>query len=279
MSNFCLLSVGMSNDFAHRYGPWALVAGASEGVGASLADQLAARGLNLVLIARNARLLAEVAGSVAERHGVEARPLAFDLTDPELGPRLATATAGLDIGLVVYNAGGANRTVTFLEDPVEDSLRQISLACNGPVTLARQFAPAMQERGRGAIVLVGSLACLVGASHLAVYSAVKAFNVNFAEGLWAELRPHGVDVCCTPLGTVYTPALERMGVAYNPDRDMLPGEVAQEILDNIGDGPVHVVGAANRDSAKRIWTIDRRAAVEAMSASSQAFATQRVGSR
>lgn len=262
------------NRFADRYGPWALVAGASEGVGASLADQLAARGLNLVLVARNEPLLREVAGQVAARHGVEVRPLALDLTDAGTATRIAAE--GVDIGLVIYNAGAANRTTTFLEDSVEDSLAQIQLACVGPVALARQFAPAMAERGRGGIVLVGSLACLVGAAHLVVYSAVKMFNVNLAEGLWAELGPHGVDVCCTPLGTVYTPALERMGVAFDPARGMLPDDVASEIIDNIGNGPTYVVGAANRESAARLWPVDRRAAVEAMSESARVFATRRV---
>jgi short-subunit dehydrogenase len=134
----------------------------------------------------------------------------------------------------------------------------------------------MLERGRGGIVLVGSLACLAGAARVAVYSAVKMFDVNFAEGLWAELHPHGVDICCTPLGTVYTRALERMGVAYDPEHDLLPEDVAREIIENIGNGPTQVVGESNRASAKQIWTVDRRAAVEAMSASAQAFAVDRV---
>jgi short-subunit dehydrogenase len=264
-------------EFAARYGPWALVAGASEGLGASLADQLGARGLNLILVARNESRLGEVAAQATARHGVQARPVALDLTDARIGEQIAAATEGLDVGLVVYNAGGANRTTSFLEDTYEDSLRQIQLACIGPVALARQFAPAMKERGRGGIVLVGSLACLVGAAHVVVYSAVKMFNVNLAEGLWAELGPFGVDVCAAPLGTVYTPALQRMGVAFNPERDLRPDDAAEEILDHIGNRPVHVVGAANRANAARIWTVDRRAAVEAMSAATRAFATQRVG--
>ena len=144
-----------------------------------------------------------------------------DLTDPDVGDRVAEATDGLEVGLVIYNAGAANRTVEFLDDSFGHSLKQIKLACIGPVALARHFAPAMRERGRGGIVLVGSLACLAGAT-LAVYSAVKAFNVNFAEGLWAELRPHGVDVCCTPLGMTFTEALQRMGVPYDPQTSCCP---------------------------------------------------------
>lgn len=263
--------------FARKYGRWAVVAGASEGIGACLADQLAARGLNLVLIARNESLLDEVAAGARERHEVDVRPLVLDLTAPDIGAQAGRATDGLEIGLVIYNAGAANRVTTFLEDSFDDSLAQIKLVCVGPVALARQFAPAMVDRGRGGIVLVGSLACLVGAARLTVYSAVKMFDVNFAEGLWAELHPHGVDVCCTPLGTVYTHALERMGVSYDPEHDMLPEDVAREIIENIGNGPTHVVGESNRVSANQIWTVDRRTAVEALSAKTQAFASDRVG--
>jgi short-subunit dehydrogenase len=267
----------MTSDFAQRYGPWAVIAGASEGVGASLADQLAERGMKLVLIARNGVLLEELAAGVRERHGVEVRPLVQDLTVPDVGDRVARATEGLEVGLLVYNAGAANRTTEFLDDSFEDSLQQIRLACIGPVALARHFAPAMRERRRGGIVLVGSLACLAGASLLAVYSAVKAFNVNFAEGLWAELRPHSVDVCCTPLGMTYTEALERMGYAYDPETVMLSEDVAREIIENIGNGPTYPVGERNRAVASMVWTTDRRTLVELMSAASLDSATKHGG--
>lgn len=262
-----------SADFAQKYGPWAVIAGASEGVGASLADQLGALGLNLVLIARNEALLGTLASTVGERHGVEVRPLALDLTVDDVTARVAAATDGLEVGLVIYNAGAANRTVEFLEDTFEQSLKQIKLACIGPLALTRHFTPTMRERGRGGIVLVGSLGCLAGAATLAVYSAVKAFNVNFAEGLWAELHPHGVDVVCTPLGKTDTEAMQRMGVTPD-DQTMQPGDVATEIIDNIGNGPVYVVGEANRAVASHIWTVDRRALVEMMSAASRHFAEE-----
>lgn len=265
----------MIDDFAQRYGPWAVIAGASEGVGASLADQLGERGLNLVLIARNQGLLEEVADGVRERHGVGVRAVVQDLTDSEVAAKLAKATDGLDVGLVVYNAGASDRTTTFLETGFDHALKQIKLDCIGPVALVDQFAPAMRDRGRGGIVLVASLACIAGAATLAVYSAVKAFQHNFAEGLWAELREFGVDVCCTPLGATYTPALQRMGIRYDPAMQMLSEDVAREIAENIGNGPVHVVGEHNRAVASQIWTVDRRMLVEMMSAASIDFASKR----
>ncbi len=264
-------------DFVQKYGRWVVIAGASEGIGASLADQLATRGLDLVLIARNGPLLEEVAARAREEQGVQTRLVVQDLTDPEVGAKVATATDGLDVGLLIYNAGAADRTTTFLETEVEYSLKQIKLDCIGPTALAHHFGTAMRERGRGGIVLVASLACLAGSATLAVYSAVKAFQHNFAEGLWSELRPHGVDVCCTPLGMTYTPAFQRMGIEYDPATHMRSEDVAREIIENIGNGPVHVVGENNRAAASAVWTIDRRSLVEMMSAASLDFASRRNG--
>jgi len=261
-------------DFADKYGRWAVIAGASEGIGASLADQLAARGLDLVLIARNEALLNEVAARARDEHGVQTRVVVQDLTDPDAAANVAEATDGLDAGLLIYNAGASDRVTTFLETGVEYSVKQIKLDCIGPISLVHHFGTAMRGRGRGGIVLVASLACLAGSATLAVYSAVKAFQHNFAEGLWSELRPHGVDVCCTPLGMTYTPAFQRMGFEYDPAAHMLPEDVAREIIDNIGNGPVHVVGENNRAAASAVWTIDRRALVEMMSTASLDFASR-----
>jgi short-subunit dehydrogenase len=262
-------------DYVQKYGRWAVIAGASEGIGASLADQLAARGLDLVLIARNGARLDEVATRAREEHGAQTRVVVQDLTEPDVGARVAEATVGLDVGLLIYNAGASDRTTTFLENEVEYSLKQIELDCIGPIALAHHFGAAMRERGHGGVVLVASLACLAGSATLAIYSAVKAFQLNFAEGLWAELRPHGVDVCCTPLGMTYTPAFQRMGIDYDPAMHMLSEDVAREIIENIGNGPVHVVGENNRAAASAVWTIDRRSLVEMMSAASLNFASRR----
>ncbi|HEY6646437.1 MAG TPA: SDR family NAD(P)-dependent oxidoreductase, partial [Mycobacterium sp.] len=167
-------------DFADKYGRWAVIAGASEGIGASLAEQLAACGLDLVLIARNEALLNEVAARAREEHGVQTRVVVQDLTDPDAAANVAEATDGLDVGLLIYNAGASDRVTTFLETDVEYSLKQIKLDCIGPISLVHHFGTAMRERGRGGIVLVASLGCLAGSATLAVYSAVKAFQHNFA---------------------------------------------------------------------------------------------------
>jgi short-subunit dehydrogenase len=265
----------MTGDFLQNYGPWAVVAGASEGIGACLADQLAARGMDLVLIARNESMLEEVASRARDDHGVQTRVVVQDLTEPDVVTKIAAAAAGLEVGLLIYNAGASDRTTPFLENELDYSLKQIKLDCIGPTALAHHFGDAMRERGRGGIVFVSSLACLAGSATLAMYSAVKAFQHNFAEGLWAELRPHGVDVCCTPLGMTYTPAFQRMGITYDPAAHMLSEDVAHEIIENVGNGPVHVVGENNRTVAAAVWTLDRRALVEMMSTASLDFASRR----
>lgn len=264
-------------EFATRYGRWAIIAGASEGIGACLADELGARGVDLVLIARNGSLLDGVAAGVRARHGVEVRALVLDLTVDDVAERVAEATEGLEVGLVVYNAGASDRTSDFLDNEYGYSLKQIQFDVIGPTALARRFAPAMRDRGRGGIVLVASLACIAGSATLAMYSGVKAFQHNFAEGLWAELKPHGVDVVCTPLGMTWTPALERMGVERDESAQMTSEDVAREIVEHIGDGPVHVVGEHNRAVASQVWTIERRALVEMMSLASNDFAARRKG--
>lgn len=202
-------------------------------------------------------------------------PTAQDLTAHDAVARIAEATEGLDGGLLIYNAGASDWTATFLDNELEYSLKQVTLDCVGPMAFARQFGPAMCERGRGGIAIVASLACLAGSATLAVYSTVKVFQHTFAEGLWAELRPHGVDVCCTPLGMTHTPALQRMDVDYDPQTQMCSEDVAAEIIENIGNGPTFVVGENNRAMAQQVWTVDRRTLVEMISAASTDIASKR----
>jgi short-subunit dehydrogenase len=261
--------------FVERYGPWAVIAGASEGVGASVAEQLAARGANVVLIARRGERLDDLADRVEEAHGVQARVLVADLTDPTIGRRVADTVADLEVGLLVYNAGAVDQTATFLEHSFESSLALVQLNCIGPLALLRELAPGMRDRGRGGIVLVGSLACLAGAANVAVYSAAKMFGVNLAEGLWAELREHGVDVCDVMLGSVHTAAAARQGVRFDPTRDLLPDQVAREIIANIRNGPTYVVGEANRAIVSGVWRVDRRVVVEGLSAAAADYSSRR----
>ncbi len=262
---------GPASDFRARYGPWAVVAGASEGLGAAFADALAARGLNLLLVARRAGLLAELAGRIQAEHGVEARPLAQDLADPGAATALAGASAALEVGTLVYNAA-FSPIGNFLELPPEDLMRVVDLNVRGPVGLVRQLAPAMRARRRGAIVLMSSLAGIQGSPRIAAYAASKAFNTILAEGLWGELVGDGIDVIASCAGAIRTPGyLETSEASAREAPGTLdPAEVAEQTLAALGRGPRVVPGWINRIASVLTGRVlPRRAAVRLMAANTK----------
>ncbi len=188
-------------DFRTRYGGWAVVAGASEGLGAAFATELAKRGVHLVLVARRADALRAVGDRLRQDHGIEVRILVLDLVSPSLAEALSNATADLELGVIVYNAAFVPvANFLELEDDALDQLMRVNV--QGPLTFLRALLPPMRERGRGAVVLMSSLAGMQGAPRLAAYVASKAFNTVLAEGLWYELREQGIDVLVHARGDV-----------------------------------------------------------------------------
>ncbi|MDP3675330.1 MAG: SDR family NAD(P)-dependent oxidoreductase [Novosphingobium sp.] len=253
--------------FAGRYGPWAVIAGGSEGVGASFAHQLAARGLNLVLVARKPGPLEETAAAVRAKHGVQVRTLALDLSHDGMLDAIRAVTDGLDVGTLIHNAGAASGPVALIDQPTENALANIRLNVIGQTVLAQHFARAMVARGRGAIVLVGSLGAIAGCKNLAVYAAVKSFTQTFAEGLWAEMKPHGVDAAALMIGRTRTPALERTPLHENTGVPAAePDDVAAFVLANLAEGPV-LVPPEHQASFDAMRAMPRRKAVTIMTRS------------
>lgn len=249
--------------FSTRYGPWAVVAGASEGLGAAFARELAGRGLNLLLLARRAALLEALAAELRAAHGVEVRLAALDLGGPDLPERLGALVEGLDVGLGVYNAAFAPLG-PFLERPVADPLRAVEVNCRGPVVFAHALAGPMAARGRGGLVLMSSLAGLQGTASLATYSATKAFNRVLAEALWQELRGRGVDVLASCAGAILTPGFAQASQGRAPGT-LPPEAVARQTLDALGRGPVVVPGGLNRLASVLMGRLlPRRAAIRIM---------------
>jgi short-subunit dehydrogenase len=253
----------VTGDFLSRYGPWAVVTGGSEGVGRSWSEALAARGLNLVLVARREAVLRDAAREL-ERHGAEVRMVCADVTNPDVFDRLDAATSDIEIGLVIHNVGSWQREHGwFLDDPIDVSLKTIEVNCTVPTRLAHAYGRAMCERGRGGFVFVGSLAGIAGQPLEATYSAAKAFAQHLAEALWSEFAHHGVHVVYVPLGGTRTPALEVAGIV---DTAGLPtgDDVVADAITHFGDGPVYVPIEANRRFFERVTALDRRAAAETM---------------
>ena len=225
-----------------KYGPWALIAGGSEGVGAEFALLLAEAGLNLALVARTADALDQTVQR-CRRFGRETRCIPADLSDPGVSARIAAATADLDVGLLILVAGANTHSHEFLDGDLAEFQRVIDLNVSTPLALTHHYGQAMRSRGRGGIVLLGSLAGYLGSARHTVYGGVKAFSRIFAEGLWLELRDHGVDVLELVLGVTRTPAMERVGLNFDAPGVVVaaPADVAREGLERLGRGPVHIV--------------------------------------
>ena len=234
------------------YGPWAVIAGGSEGVGAEFARLLAEAGLNLVLVARKPAPLAETADRCREL-GVEVRTLAVDLVDPDAVSTIATLTADLDVGLLIYNAGANTCSEHFLDGALSDFARVVDLNITAMMALTQHFARPMRTRRRGGVLLVGSMAGYLGSMRHTVYGGVKAFGRIFAESLWLELRDHDVHVLKLVVGVTRTPAMERVGLNFDlPGLKVAePADVAREGLAQLPNGPVYVAGGNTEDVTRR----------------------------
>jgi len=235
-----------------RYGPWAVIAGGSEGVGAAFAHRLAEAGINLVLIARKPGPLEETAEQVRAK-GVEVRTLQLDLVAPDPLKAIREVTDGLEVGLLIFNAGANTYGHEFVTGDLARFQDVIDLNITAQLSLTHHFGALMKERGRGGIILVGSMAGYMGQAQISIYSAVKSFGRIFAEGLWLELREHGVDVLELVLGVTRTPAMERAGLKMDiPGMKVAdPDDVAREGLEHLTDGPVWVAGGNYEDAKKR----------------------------
>ncbi len=247
-----------------RYGPWALVAGASEGIGAAFATALAGHGLDLVLVARRPGPLTELAA----RLPVHTVTVSADLADG-IAPVLA-ATTGLEVGLVVCNAAYSPIGAFLDTDPAETE-RALRLNCATPLALAHAYLPGMAARGRGGFVVMSSLAGQQGSPGLAVYAATKAFDTVLAEGLWGELRGRGVDVVTAVAGAVATPGFGRSAGRAAPGT-VTPERVAEAALAALGRRPHTVPGALMRFSAATMARLlPRRTAVNVMAKANSAI--------
>ena len=223
------------------YGPWALITGGSEGVGAAFARQLAGQGISSVLVARKPEALAQTADEVRSL-GVDVRTVQADLTKG-VGDVLA-ATDDLDLGLLVLNAGANSYGHDYVDGDLEQHRGVVDLNVTASMTLLHAVGGRLKARGRGGIIVVGSMAGYVGQERISVYAAAKAFQRILTEGLWLELKPHGVDVLHLVLGLTRTPAMERAGLRLDGAAD--PEDVAREGLEQLQHGPVHHVRGHQR---------------------------------
>lgn len=196
-----------------RYGEWALVTGATSGIGRAIARQLASEGLNIVAVARTATALEALAADLAASHSVQVRVLGVDISTREGIGRLIEGVSDLDIGVLVPCAA-IESTGYFVDTPAETHSRLLEMDCYGPMALAHHFGGAMAQRGRGAILLVSSLSGWMVQPYMAHYGAAKAYILALGEALHYEMADKGVHVSVLSPGPTDTPMAAGTGIDF-----------------------------------------------------------------
>lgn len=231
-----------------KYGPLALVAGASEGIGAAFAHQLAAAGMDLVLVARRKEPLETLATELQKAHKVQTTVIPCDLAAPNAAFELHAALQGREINLLVYNAA-VPFIGRFEDDPIahHNQIAQANMVT--PMNLTHIIGSEMLKRGRGGIVWMASLAGFQGSGFLAAYAASKAFDRVLAESLWYEWKDRGVDVIACCAGATATPNY----LNTKPEKTSMfapkvqePDDVVRECLRQLGRRPSYITGRGNR---------------------------------
>jgi short-subunit dehydrogenase len=257
-----------SEPFLERYGPVALVTGASSGIGRAFAEELAERGFDLVLAARRTTRLEELAATLEAAHGTKSRLCTSDLSEPDAPARLVAATEVIDIGLVVSNAG-FNIRGAFETTDADEMARMLTVNCHAPLQLAHGFIPRLKARGAdgsgGGLIFTSSVEGFIGCPFSTAYSATKALVIGLGEGLYGELAGSGVDVLTLCPGATESEATARYAKKYAAVQNMQPArEVARLALDNIANGPVYVPNAHYKAQFEQLAAMPRAAAVVAM---------------
>jgi uncharacterized protein len=232
----------------HKFGPWAIVTGASSGIGKEFARQLAASGLNLVLVARRLPVLEEVGRGLMHEFGVEYRAVGVDLSDEGFLEMLAEATGDLDVGLVISNAG-AIAYGDFLTIERTSLHRSLRLNVTAHLNLVHHYGRGLAKRGRGGVILVSSMAGLQGTPHMADYAAAKAYVLSFGAALHVEFQKLGLNATVLLPGPTDTPMMANSGTdpSDTPMKLMSAQECVAEGLAALGaNRATHIAGRMNR---------------------------------
>ena len=231
-------------NYNEKYGPWALVTGASSGIGAEFAQQLGEKGLNLVLVARRKDRLDLLAKEIEHKSKVQVHSVSVDLLSDNFLDKIREVTDTLDIGLLVNNAGMLS-IGNYLDSPIEVDLQMIDLNIKVPAILTHHFAAKMVDRKKGGIIFTASMLGLMGTPYAAVYAGTKAHEIVKTEGLAYELKPKGVDVLVLNPGLTETEMTEKNDFSAMPMKLMKPAPVAKAALDGLGKKVMVTPGVMN----------------------------------
>jgi len=250
-----------------KYGETAIIAGASEGIGAAFAWQLAAEGFRLILVARRIEPLQRLAGELADRYSTLTQCLACDLSEEDAAEQVLGSLEGAEPGMLIYNAA-LSHIGSFADHPAGDHCRAAVVNMITPLRLVHSLGNRMLDRGRGAVILMSSMAGLQGSGFLATYAATRAFSRILAESLWYEWKGRGVDVMACCAGATATPGYMRSAPAKAgivAPAVQQPEEVVSECFKRIGKVPSFIAGRGNRVASFFMQRLlPRRSAVQIM---------------
>jgi uncharacterized protein len=260
-----------------KYGPWAVIAGASDGTGEHFARALAAMGINLVLSARREPMLRALGEELKAAHGIDYRVRVQDLMEPDAGTRLVAVAEDLDVGLYVSNAGaGVDASGTaFLDGSVERWQRLASMNVRTVIDACHGFGLKMRARGSGGLLIMSSMSAMLGIPYLATYASTKSFEAVFCEALWGELQPHGIDVLSVLAPAMDTPnfraTTEGTGFLIPPEMCFNAAEVVRQSLDWLPHGPLLMYPQFVGGEDMRPMMAERRARVQEAAALGESF--------
>lgn len=240
------------SDFGNSYGPWALVAGGAQGIGAAFSHYAAARGLDVVVIDIRQEALDAISTELRARYGVDVLALSIDLGASDMLERIDAGIGEREIGLLIYNAAIADVGPFFKPDTgLEFEKKRIAVNVTGPMVLSWHFGRRMLARRRGGIVLMSSGSGLKGAPYYAAYAASKAYTINLGQSLWYEFKPYHVDVLAVAGGMTLSTA-----AAGYQHLDTSTFQTSEQLVDEamavLGKQPLIVSGEAHRAAREQM---------------------------
>ena len=245
------------NSLKAKYGNWALITGASSGIGKEFAIQLAQQNINLVLVARRDDKLKELASELEQKNGIETIVLPLDLSKPNFIKDIEQVTYNIEIGLVINNAG-FTITKEFIDSEIQYQQELINVNITALIVLTHYFGNKMKQNRKGGIINVASGSGYLPIPNWATYAASKAYVLHFTEALWYELKPFNVDVLALCPGVTKT----EFNNSSNMQKGMTVAEVVSTALHNLSKRPSVIVGIKNKFSIGMLKLFGRKTLIK-----------------
>lgn len=246
-----------------KYGPWALITGASSGIGLELAHQLAASGLHLVLVARSQHKLDSLAKDLQSRYAIETQVIIADVSQADALEQIFAKTSNKSIGLLIASAGYGTSGL-FQDSDLAEEINMLRVNCEALMGLTHHFVQRFRTQNKGGIILLSSMVAFQGVPYSAHYAATKAYVQSFAEGLAEELQTQGVDVLAAAPGPVKSGFEARANMQMN--MSLSPEQVGVPILKALGRKTTVLPGALTKLLVYSLRTVPRWAKVKIMKA-------------